>query len=112
MLANNCCDIETYILNERYTLVYYLGIEKSLILYQILSVIPWICYVTYILLGYFPVIAGVGLLGMYPHYLSIQRFKEKQIKQVTFIEAIKSFKLYSSIYLMALIYQVIANIMF
>lgn len=112
MLANNCCDIETDISNERYTLVYYLGIENSLVLYQILSMIPWICYVTYILLGYFPVIAGVGLLGIYPHYLSVQRFKEKQIKQVTFIEAIKSFKLYSGIYLTVLVYQVVMKLIF
>lgn len=98
MLANNTCDLETDRKNHRYTLVHYLGKSQAIRLYQVLSLIPWICWVLYIFSGQLPFWALIGLLGIYPHYLSVQRFSQRQVKSETFVESLKSFLLFSLIY--------------
>ena len=102
MLANNTRDLETDIINERKTLVFYIGKTNAVRLYQILSAIPWIVWLLYIISGILPIwsILGFGLLPI--HYKSILRFKEKQTRE-TFPEAIKSFTLFASMYLITLL---------
>lgn len=102
MLANNTRDLETDIINERKTLVFYIGKTNAVRLYQILSTIPWIVWLLYIISGILPIwsILGFGLLPI--HYKSILRFKEKQTRE-TFPEAIKSFTLFASMYLITLL---------
>lgn len=107
MLANNTCDLETDRRNHRYTLVHYIGRNRAVRLYQVLSVIPWICWILYILSGQLPLWTLIGLLGMYPHFLSIQRFSHKQVKSETFAESLKSFLLFSIIYNGALLMAII-----
>ncbi|MBS4455573.1 1,4-dihydroxy-2-naphthoate polyprenyltransferase [Aerococcaceae bacterium zg-BR33] len=109
MLANNTCDLETDITNERHTLVYYIGTYRAVRLYQLLSLLPWIFWGLYMVLGLLPLWAGIGFIGIYPHYLSVQRFSSKQVKRETFVEAIKSFKLFAAIYLVVLIIAIILS---
>ena len=103
MLANNSCDLETDRLNERFTLVHYIGKKRAVILYQILSVIPWLVWLTYILFGLIPWWACLMFLGMIPHYQSVRKFSSQQIKSKTFIESLKSFTLFSLIYVATLV---------
>lgn len=106
MLANNTRDLETDLINERKTLVFYIGKENAVILYQILSVIPWIVWLLYIISGILPVWALLGL-GLLPiHYKSVLRYKEKQTRE-TFPESIKSFTLFACMYLLTLIIAII-----
>ncbi len=111
MLANNLRDLEQDIRNHRYTLVYYLTRPGGIILYQILSCIPWLAWLTYILLGIFPWQAALAFLGIYPHFKSVGRFNRKMKVEnqaaTAFIEALKSFTLFSSIYLISLILMII-----
>ena len=108
MLANNTRDLETDLINERKTLVFYIGKENAVILYQILSVIPWIVWLLYIISGILPVWALLGL-GLLPiHYKSVLRYKEKQTRE-TFPESIKSFTLFACMYVLTLIIAIIVQ---
>lgn len=103
MLANNICDLETDIRNHRYTLVYYIGKANARFLYFVLSVFPWFLWLLYSLMGFLPLWALAGLPLAFLSYKSLRRFLKKQVKQETFIEAVKSFVLYAGLYALILI---------
>lgn len=108
MLANNTRDLETDLINERKTLVFYIGKENAVRLYQILSIIPWIVWLLYVISGILPVWALLGL-GLLPiHYKSVLRYKEKQTRE-TFPESIKSFTLFACMYVLTLIIAIIVQ---
>lgn len=98
MLANNTCDLDTDRRNGRFTLVHYIGRHQAVRLYQVLSAIPWLCWALYILAGQLPFWSLVCMSGIYPHYLSVRRFSQQQIKSLTFAESLRSFLLFSIIY--------------
>lgn len=98
MLANNICDLETDRRNQRFTLVHYIGKKWALRLYQVLSLLPWLLWLTYIIFNLLPVWSLLALIFAWPHYQSVQRFMLKQLKNQTFVEALKSFVLFSLIY--------------
>lgn len=99
MLANNLCDYEQDIKNNRFTLVHYITKPNGVTLYKVLSVVPWICWIVYVTFGLLPISALVAFIPAYVvHLPSVKRFMSKQIKRETFIESIKSFVLFSGIY--------------
>lgn len=102
MLANNTCDLEEDIRNHRYTLVYYIGKEQALRLYRGLAGLAWGLWLIYGLTGFLPFWSLLGLLGIFPAYKSLRVYLHKQVKRETFIEAVKSFVLFSTIYLLFL----------
>lgn len=110
MLANNTCDLETDITNQRFTLVYYIGRRNAVLLYQLLSLIPWISWVLYIATGLLPIWALLTLPLIYVHYQSIKRFTAKQVKNETFAEALKSFVLFSVMYLLVLVVELVVGL--
>lgn len=110
MLANNTCDLETDITNQRFTLVYYIGRRNAVLLYQLLSLIPWISWVLYIATGLLPIWALLTLPLIYVHYQSIKRFTAKQVKNETFAEALKSFVLFSVMYLLVLVVELVIGL--
>lgn len=98
MLANNTCDLKTDIQNQRYTLVYYIGVKRAVRLYQLLSIIPWIVWATFIIAGQLPMWALIGYGLLIPHGQSLQRYSAKQVKSETFIESVKSFVMFATMY--------------
>lgn len=102
MLANNTRDLETDLVNERKTLVFYIGKKNAVMLYQLLSLIPWIVWLLYVVSGILPLWALLGLSLIPLHYKSVLHFKEKQTRE-TFPEAIQSFTLFASMYLITLV---------
>ncbi|HFH9840334.1 TPA: 1,4-dihydroxy-2-naphthoate polyprenyltransferase [Streptococcus suis] len=103
MLANNTCDLEEDIRNHRYTLVYYIGKKNALKLYFVLASLPWLLWIIYCLTGFLPIWALLGLIGVWPAYKSLETFLKKQVKRETFIEAVKSFVLFSVLYVLMLL---------
>lgn len=99
MLANNLCDLETDLTNERYTLVYYIGKQNGVYLYSILSLIPWLSWLLLVVFGFLPLVSILGFAVSYWHFQSVKIFLNRQVKRETFVEAIKSFKLFSFTYL-------------
>ncbi|MGY4104809.1 1,4-dihydroxy-2-naphthoate polyprenyltransferase [Ignavigranum ruoffiae] len=98
MLANNICDLATDRLNQRFTLVHYIGKKWALVLYSVLSGLPWLFLMIYALSGLLPTWSLIFLIFVWPHYRSLQRFRQQQIKDQTFVESIKSFVLFSLVY--------------
>lgn len=108
MLANNLCDYEQDVKNNRFTLVHYITKQKGVKLYALLSVIPWVCWIVYVVLGLLPITALVALIvGYLVHLPSLKRFMAKQIKRETFIESIKSFVSFSGVYAIVLILELL-----
>lgn len=91
MLANNICDMEDDLENRRYTLPLYIGREKALILFQALYYIAYIDIVLLLVLNILPLPAVAALLTIIPVNKNINKFKELQTKQDTFVTAIKNF---------------------
>lgn len=110
MLANNLCDYQMDVINERHTLVHYIGQEWGVKLYQTLSILPWAFWLLSILFGLLPWWTLVGFLAIYWQVQSLVRFSIQQIKAKTFIEAIKSFKLFSLAYLGCLGLSLLLNL--
>ncbi|WP_230082366.1 MULTISPECIES: 1,4-dihydroxy-2-naphthoate polyprenyltransferase [Streptococcus] len=107
MLANNLCDLEEDIRNDRHTLVFHIGRQKGLLLYTCLSMLSWILWLLYPLLGFLPYWAWIGCGVAFLSYKSLGRFLEKQIKGETFVEAVKSFVLFALMYLVVLILAIV-----
>ena len=102
MLANNTCDLEVDVRNQRFTLVYYIGKKAAVTLYTVLQLLPWVIWLSLIVLGELPVFALIFAIALLPHWRSIQAFRMKQVKRETFVEAVKSFVLVSGVYCVSL----------
>jgi 1,4-dihydroxy-2-naphthoate polyprenyltransferase len=91
MLANNICDIEEDIINNRFTLVYYLGKRNSLLIYKTLYYISFIDIIILVLAGVLPFAMLLSLLTFAIVNKAIGIFYESQVKSRTFMLAIKNF---------------------
>ncbi|MCU9533650.1 1,4-dihydroxy-2-naphthoate polyprenyltransferase [Streptococcus sp. CSL10205-OR2] len=103
MLANNLCDYEQDIKNHRYTLVHYIGTQNALALYTVLNLFPWFVWVAFLLGKFVPWYGLFIYLFFLLNWKSLKRFRKEQIKSKTFIEAIKSFVLFSALYLLTVL---------
>ncbi|WP_208559293.1 UbiA family prenyltransferase [Marinilactibacillus kalidii] len=95
VLANNICDLEQDVDNHRFTLVYHIGKEKSIRLYN------WLTYGSYFSLG-IPILFGwlpPVMLLIYPTLFFVHQqvkiFNHKQVKSETFITSVKSFLVFT-----------------
>jgi 1,4-dihydroxy-2-naphthoate polyprenyltransferase len=91
MLANNICDVDEDIANKRFTLVYYLGKEKSLQLFKVLYYVGYVDIVLLFILKLVPAASLLVLLTIIPVRKNIGQFYLKPIKSETFILAVKNF---------------------
>ncbi len=90
MLANNTCDVEEDILNNRHTLVYYIGKEKAVSLFKFLVIASFVAAT----LGVFLKIVPWTLLliwGIFPKiWKNTQAYSKEQVKSKTFHFAVKN----------------------
>ncbi|WML35241.1 1,4-dihydroxy-2-naphthoate polyprenyltransferase [Clostridium sp. OS1-26] len=91
MLANNICDIEKDIINNRYTLPYYISKKRALQLFKILYFIGYIDIIILFVLKIIPSIAILALITIIPINKNINIFVKKPIKSETFALAVKNF---------------------
>lgn len=103
MLANNICDYKQDIKNARYTLVHYLGVKKSILLYTLFNGLPWLLWVLYPIMGLLPYLSLLGLILFPLNWKQLQQFRAKQVKRETFICSIKSFVLFGTVYVITLL---------
>lgn len=103
MLANNLCDYEQDLRNHRYTLVHYIQPKAAVLLYTVLSILPWMIWLMYIMLGLLPIWALLGLILVVPFAKHLIIFRRKQIKSQTFVTSIKNFVLFSGMYVLVLL---------
>lgn len=97
MLANNICDLEEDIKNNRFTLPYYLGREKSLILFKLAYYIGYIDIVILAFLRVLPLFLIFTLFTIVPVGKGIMLFMHKQSKKETFVVSVRNFILINGV---------------
>ncbi len=95
MLANNLSDMEEDIKEQRYTLPYYLGRERALILFQGLAYIPFVLIILYAFFQIIPASSILVLILVKTIYDRVEQFKKKQTKRETFVLAVKNFVVFA-----------------
>jgi 1,4-dihydroxy-2-naphthoate octaprenyltransferase len=91
MLANNICDVEEDIINNRFTLPHYLGIKNSLKLFKTLYYIGYLDIIILVILKISPVLSLFVILTIIPLNKNINLFSQKPIKSETFVLSVKNF---------------------
>lgn len=91
MLANNICDLERDIKINRFTLPFYLGKKRSLVLFALLYLAALLSLVVSVLLGLLPPLALFSLLAAWPLQKNIRRFFALQDKAETFPLSVQNF---------------------
>ncbi|MBU3190375.1 1,4-dihydroxy-2-naphthoate polyprenyltransferase [Clostridium bowmanii] len=91
MLANNICDVEEDIVNNRFTLPHYLGVKNALKLFKVLYYIGYLDIIILVILKISPIISLLVLLTIIPLNKNIKLFNQKHIKSETFVYSVKNF---------------------
>ena len=91
MLANNICDIEDDLANNRYTLPIYISRSSSLKLFNYLYYLSYLSIITAVIFKILPLISLLSLTTIFFVQKNINRFNLKQSKKETFILAVKNF---------------------
>jgi 1,4-dihydroxy-2-naphthoate octaprenyltransferase len=107
MLANNTSDLEDDVVNNRFTLPYYLGKENALNLFKWLYYIAFIDIVILTALGILPWISILILLVFIPVQKNIKKFEEKQTKKDTFVVSVQNHFLISFSFIATLLIQIL-----
>jgi len=112
MLANNICDIEDDLENNRYTLPIYIGRDKSLKLFKILY---YLCYLFIMTAAIFKTIPFYALLTFVTIPLvakNLNCFFKKQSKKETFILSVKNFIIINYSYIISFLIAFIIRYQF
>ena len=99
MLANNICDMEDDKENKRFTLPIYVGKENALKVFKASYYLVYIDLIVLLLLRVLPMLSILSLLTLIPVYKNIQIFDKKQLKEETFVLAVKNFVLINMVHL-------------
>lgn len=91
VLANNICDLEQDVDNNRFTIVYHIGKEKSIRLYNWLTYGSYLLFAIPILFGWLPWIMIFVYVTLLFAHNQVKIFNTKQDKAMTFITSVKSF---------------------
>jgi len=93
MLANNICDVEEDVVNNRFTLPHYLGARNALKLFKVLYYIGYLDIIILVILKISPVMSLLIILTIIPINRNIKLFCQKPIKNETFVYSVKNFAL-------------------
>lgn len=91
MLANNICDVETDIVNKRFTLPYYIGRKSALNLFKFLYYIGYVDIAVLVIFGILPITSLLVLATLLPVNKNIKLFCKNPSKSKTFVLAVKNF---------------------
>ena len=110
MLANNICDVEDDILNNRYTLPYYLGKRNSLNLFKILFYIGYVDIIFLVTLRIAPITSLLVILTIIPLNKNMRIFYQKPIKSETFVLSVKNFALMNITHILGVLIGILFNL--
>jgi len=103
MLANNLCDIDEDIENNRYTLPIYIGPKKALFLFESIYDSIYVVLMLLIFSQTIPLTGVISFITFVPVKRNVQKFKENQEKKSTFSVAIANFLLINGSLLLAFV---------
>jgi len=107
MLANNICDLEDDVANERFTLPYYIGKRYAIWLFDALYAATFLAILTAVLFKVLPAVMLVSLLVVIPVFRHVRQFNGKQVKSETFPLAVKNLVLVNGAFSALLVISVI-----
>ncbi|MFL0269935.1 1,4-dihydroxy-2-naphthoate polyprenyltransferase [Candidatus Clostridium radicumherbarum] len=90
MLANNICDVEDDIVNNRFTLPYYIGRKNALNLFAFLYYIGYAAIIISVILKVLPAASLLVIITLMPVYKNIKIFSNNPVKGETFVFAVKN----------------------
>jgi len=102
MLANNICDVEDDIVNNRFTLPYYIGVKNALKIFKSLYYIGYLDIIILVILKISPVVTLLVILTLIPLNKNITLFYNRPVKSVTFIFSVKNFALVNMTHILAI----------
>lgn len=97
MLANNTCDLEEDIVNHRFTLPFYIGKERAVLLFNLLMYLCYVIIALSVVLGYLHPLMLAVFITFPLIKKNLNGYNQKQIKTETFVVAIKNVVLFSSV---------------
>ncbi|GFP74446.1 1,4-dihydroxy-2-naphthoate polyprenyltransferase [Clostridium fungisolvens] len=93
MLANNICDVEEDIQNNRFTLPYYIGRPMALKLFKLLYYIGYVDIVLLVAVKVIPLASLIMLVTLIKVNKNIKLFEQRPIKNENFVISVKNFLL-------------------
>lgn len=93
MLANNICDVEEDVLNNRFTLPYYIGRPMAFKIFRLLYYISYVDIVVLVALKIIPLASLFILLTFITVNKNIRIFEDRPIKSENFVLSVKNFTL-------------------
>lgn len=109
MLANNICDVEEDVINNRFTLPYYLGVKNALKLFKALYYIGYLDIIILVILKISPVISLLVLLTIIPINKNVKLFTKSPIKSETFVLSVQNFALINITHILSVVIVLIFN---
>lgn len=106
MLANNLCDLDQDIENQRFTLPYYIGRKPAVRLFDLLM---YGCYVVILLglaLGIYEWPILVVFFSLPLVYKQLKLFNKEQVKRSTFVVSIRNLLLFNGSYALGLLLSI------
>lgn len=90
MLANNICDLKEDIEDKRFTLPYYIGKPKSLVLFKWLYILAYVSLIVSVFIGVYPKMVLLALLSIPLEKKNTDKFLAVQVKSQTFMYAVQN----------------------
>ncbi|GKU26991.1 1,4-dihydroxy-2-naphthoate polyprenyltransferase [Clostridium folliculivorans] len=109
MLANNICDVEEDIKNNRFTLPYYIGRPMALKLFKLLYYIGYVDIVLLALLKVIPLASLFVLITLIKVNKNIKLLQDRPIKNENFVVSVKNFLLINTSQVIIMIFIVMAS---
>ncbi|QEN08199.1 1,4-dihydroxy-2-naphthoate polyprenyltransferase [Oceanispirochaeta crateris] len=103
MLANNLCDLEQDVLNDRFLLPYYLGIKVSLLVFRYSYFAAYLFIVLSVILKILPLFSLLSLISFPLVLNNIRLFEDRQIKGETFALSVQNLTFFSLGYIFTLV---------
>lgn len=103
MLANNICDMDEDLVNERKTLPLVIGQKKALVLFQINYFFNFLSIILAVLLKVISPLALIVLLSAFKTWPLVKTFVKNPSKKTTFVNAVKCFFITGVAYNLAMI---------
>lgn len=110
MLANNICDIEDDLENNRFTLPVYIGTSSSLVLFRTLYIVAYFAILISIIAGLLPVTLLLFFATLIPVWKNINKFYEVQSKQDTFALSVKNFAVMNITLIFSMVLAIIIKV--
>nr|WP_234002747.1 UbiA family prenyltransferase [Lactobacillus sp. CBA3605] len=107
MLADNICDLDQDVRNQRYTVPYYIGKARALKVYDWLALLSYLPVLVSVGLQILPIYQLLVVLALPKIIKNIKTFNAVQVKETTFNTAPQNLMLFQGLQLIALILGIV-----